>query len=201
MHADPSIIAGGFAEPVLNSQLVFSAVMMALSRPGSLIPLAALAGAPAPMTAEMAAVALTLCDHDSPVWLDPALAAVPAVADWLRFHTGAPLVVDPAQAMFALVADPAHLPPLAAFAPGTDAYPDRSATLVLSLATLTEGPALTLTGPGIRDTARLHPAPLPTGFFDDWQANGTLFPRGVDLVLVAPGRLAALPRTTRIGDK
>ena len=39
-------------------------------------------------------MALTLCDHDTPVWLDPVLAASEAVAGWLRFHTGAPLVTD-----------------------------------------------------------------------------------------------------------
>lgn len=200
MSINASTIAGGFADPVLNSQTVFAAVMNGLARPGTLASLPALASAPAPMTAEMAAVAMTLCDHDSPVWLDAALAAAPAVAEWLRFQTGAPLVEDPAQAMFALVADPARMPVLAAFAPGSDAYPDRSATLIVACETLTAGPDLILAGPGIRQSAVLRPAPLPEGFRYDWQANGALFPCGVDLILVAPGQLAALPRTTRIGE-
>jgi alpha-D-ribose 1-methylphosphonate 5-triphosphate synthase subunit PhnH len=35
----------------------------------------------------MAALALALCDADTPLWHDGGA----AVADWLRFHTGAPL--------------------------------------------------------------------------------------------------------------
>ena len=39
----------------------------------------------------------------------------------------------------------------------------------------------------------LHP-----GLLDEWEANRKLFPCGVDLVLVAGTRIAALPRTTTV---
>jgi alpha-D-ribose 1-methylphosphonate 5-triphosphate synthase subunit PhnH len=42
---------------------------------------------------------LTLMDHETPLWLDPAADAARA---WITFHTGAPLTGDPARAMFAL---------------------------------------------------------------------------------------------------
>jgi alpha-D-ribose 1-methylphosphonate 5-triphosphate synthase subunit PhnH len=144
----------------------------------------------------LAEIALTLCDHDSPVWLDAGLVRENAVSEWLKFHTGAPIVADPAEADFAFVTG--ALPPLASFALGTDEYPDRSTTIVLSLPSLTAGPALTLRGPGIKDTAITSPAGLPGDFLTQWAENQAQFPRGVDLLLVAPEGLIGLPRTTRI---
>ncbi len=43
------------------------------------------------------------------------LAGAPEVAGWLRFHTGAPIVAEPDAAAFALIGDPARLPPFDAF--------------------------------------------------------------------------------------
>ena len=77
-----------------------------------------------------------------------------AVRAWLAFHCGAPLTEVPAEALFALAAEPARLPELALFAQGTQDYPDRSTTLILAVATLEDGPALRLTGPGIERQAR-----------------------------------------------
>jgi len=191
-------LALGFADPVLGSQGVFRAVMDALARPGSVRELPSQLTPPAPLTPELAAVALTLADHEAPLWLDASLAAAPAVAEYLRFHTGAPIVADPKAAAFALVSDPAALPAFEAFALGTPDYPDRSTTLVLALDTLDGGPALTLAGPGVKDTALLRAAPLPPGFPARWAANRALFPRGVDLILTAPGWVAGLPRSATI---
>ena len=193
-------IEGGFADLVLDGQRTFRAVMDALANPGALQPLAELPAPPAPLTPELGALALTLCDHDSPVWLDARLAAAPLVGDWLRFHTGAPLVADPAEAMFALVADPAGLPRLETFAQGTDEYPDRSTTLLVALSGLDGGPALTLTGPGIERSLAFAPPVQQPDFWVQWGDNNARYPRGVDLVLAAGGRIAGLPRTTRIGE-
>jgi alpha-D-ribose 1-methylphosphonate 5-triphosphate synthase subunit PhnH len=183
---------------VFDGQKVFRAAMDALANPGRMQPLGTLATPPAPLTAELAALALTLCDHDSPVWLDAALATAPAVADWLRFHTGAPITSDKQQAMFALVSDPGAVPRLEDFALGTDEYPDRSTTLIIAVDGLENGPAFDLRGPGIKDVARLAPRPLPGDFVLQWTENRQQFPRGVDVIFVAPGAVAGLPRTTRI---
>ena len=143
-------ITGGFADPVFNGQAVFRAVMDAMARPGSIQPVAVLAQPPLPLSAAAAAVALTLCDHDTPVWLDPALQSAAAVASWLGFHTGAPLANTPADAHFALVADPASLIALENFAQGTQEYPDRSTTLILQVASLASGENLLLARAGHR---------------------------------------------------
>lgn len=189
-------IEGGFADPVIAGQRAFKAVMDALSRPGTLHQLPAEATSPAPLPQGLAEIALTLCDHDSPVWLDAGLVSEDAVADWLRFHTGAPLVNGTAEADFAFVIG--ALPPLASFALGSDEYPDQSSTIVLALPSLTTGPQLVLRGPGIRTEAIISPAGLPGDFLTQWAKNRQQFPRGIDLLLVAPEGLIGLPRTTRI---
>lgn len=190
------VIEGGFADAVLAGQRAFKAVMDALARPGSVQHLPGEANPPAPMPRGLAEIALTLCDHDSPLWLDAGLAAEPAIADWLRFHTGAPITADAGAADFAFVSG--ALPPLAGFARGSDEYPDRSTTIVLAVPALDGGPALTLRGPGIKESAVIAPTGLPEDFVAQWAENRAQFPRGIDLVLVTPDGLIGLPRSTRI---
>lgn len=191
-------LAAGFADPVLDAQRAFRAIMDALARPGTIGPLRTDLRSPAPLTPELAAIALTLADHETPLWLDAPLAAVPAVADFLRFHSGAALVAEPAEAAFALVADPAGCPPFGTFALGTPDYPDRSTTLVFAVSALANEGGFVLRGPGIADRARLAPTPLPADMAVRLQENRALFPRGVDLLFVAPGCVAGLPRSTQI---
>ena len=194
-HAQP--LAHGFADPVHEAQAVFRAAMVALSRPGRLRPLLTALAPPAPLTPELAALALALTDADTPVWLDAPLGANPAVAAFLRFHTGAPIVDEPGRAAFALIADPARCPAFTAFAQGSLAYPDASATLILAVATLSDGTGLAFEGPGIRGTARLDAAPLPADWPSRLVRNQAGFPQGIDLLFAAPGQLAALPRSAR----
>ena len=120
------------------------------------------------------------------------------VRDWIIFHTGAPVTEYQSEAAFALVAAPQNLSALNGFSLGTQEYPDRSATLILQVSTLTDGAALTLEGPGIKDQASLAPAPMPSHFEAQWQVNRAAFPRGVDLILAGPNCVAALPRSTRL---
>jgi alpha-D-ribose 1-methylphosphonate 5-triphosphate synthase subunit PhnH len=188
----------GLASAVFAAQSTFRKVMDATARPGSIHTIGSVAGAPAPLAQAAAAIALALFDHDTPVWMDAPLVASDAVTSWLRFNTGCPIVADSGQCAFALVADTAALPPLETFALGTPDYPDRSTTLILRVPTLTGGPKLTLSGPGIRGTASLRAGGLPEDFMARSAANRALFPRGVDLLLVAGHDIAALPRTTLV---
>ena len=192
------MLSPGFSDPVHDAQDAFRAVMDALARPGLPRPLAAGLAPPAPLTPELAAIALTLVDADTPVWLDDALSAVPDVAAYLRFHTGAPLTADPAGASFALVREPARCPPLGTFGPGTPAYPDTSTTLVLAFDQIGDGAGLGLVGPGIRGTARLAVSPVPADWIAQLAQNHARFPLGVDLILTAPGRVAGLPRSSAV---
>ena len=190
-------LAPGFADPVFDAQAVFRSVLQALSRPAIPQPLGAALDPPRPLTPELAAVALALADPDAPLWLDEPLAAEPAVAAYLRFHTGARIVSAPEDAAFALVAVPDDLLPFERFAVGTAEYPDRSTTIVIAADDLSTGPAIRLTGPGIRDGVTCRPS-LPADFGDRLRANHALFPRGLDCLVVAPNAVLGIPRSSAL---
>jgi alpha-D-ribose 1-methylphosphonate 5-triphosphate synthase subunit PhnH len=198
MDAAVQSIEGGFADPVFNAQTVFRAVMDAMARPGSVQALPALAHPPTPLSATAGAIALALCDNDTPLWLDPTLQAQAALKAWLGFHTGAPSANTPADAHFALIASPAEMMALDGFAQGTQDYPDRSTTLILAVSDLASGVPLLLEGPGIEKMAMIAPAEMPRHFVEQWKQNNQRFPRGVDIILAARDSIACLPRTTRI---
>ncbi len=190
-------VTAGIPAVVLAAQATFRAAMDATARPGTIHTLAASADAPPPLMPAAVALALALFDADTPVWLDATGAAAPAVADWLRFHTGAPLTADRAASAFALIADAGALTSLDGFALGSDDYPDRSTTLIVQVASLAGGLPVVLSGPGIKDTVSFAPV-LPPGLFARLAATRPLFPRGLDLILVAGDRIAAVPRTSHL---
>lgn len=188
----------GFADKVLSAQSAFRTVMDAMARPGSVLRIDCAIDGPAPIMPASAAIALTLFDHDTPVWLDQRMADAVNVARWIKFHTSAPIVADSALSSFALVAEPAALPDFDRFAAGSDDYPDRSTTLLLQVEALGEGTALELRGPGIDGTAVLRVAIDMPDLLDRLAINRTLFPRGIDLILISGDQIAAIPRTTRL---
>lgn len=191
-------LAPGFPDPVHDAQRTFAAVMRAMAEPGRPVPLPSALEPPAPLSPELAAVALALADYETPIFLDAPLAAAREVARFLRFHTGAPIVAAPSAARFAFLADGATMPDLSAFAQGEPDYPDRSATLVVEVAWFGDGPLL-LEGPGIAGRRGFGAAPLPDDLAARLAANRAAFPLGVDLILCAPGRVAALPRSVMPG--
>lgn len=192
--------AGGFADPVFDSQAVFSAIMNVFARPGTVADLGSRAMAPAPLAPASAACLAALADFDTPVWLDVALGDAPGLGAWVSFQTGSPLTDKAGYACFAVLSDGAALLDLDRFAIGTPSYPDRSATLIVQLEALEGGAPLFLSGPGIETTSTVAPRGLPQGFAALWAKNNALFPLGVDLLLVAGSRALALPRTTRIQE-
>jgi alpha-D-ribose 1-methylphosphonate 5-triphosphate synthase subunit PhnH len=194
-------LPAGFADKVLSAQTTFRSVMDAMARPGSVQRIVAAAGAPAAMMRGTAAIALTLFDHDTPLWLDPRMSETSDVAKWLKFHTGAPVIADSSICSFALIGEARALPALDRIAFGTNEYPDRSTTLILQVESLTQGPALELRGPGIDGTAVLQAAIQPPDLFERLAVNAALFPRGIDVVLVADDAIVAIPRTTRLVAK
>ncbi len=193
-----TLMATGFDDPVFDSQATFRAAMWALSRPGRVDPIRAGLAPPAPLTPEAAALVLALCDYETPLWLDPVLARVPAVAAFLRFHTGAPIVEEAREARFALIAEPFDMPDFSDFAQGSPEFPDASATLILQVETFTGG--LVLEGPGIKGRAAFGAAPLPADFIERMAANRAGFPLGVDLLLAGAGGVAGLPRSVTVKE-
>lgn len=196
--AETDFLSGGLADPVLAGQSAFRAIMQAMAEPGTVQAVADCPTPPSGLSRTMAAMATTLCDADTPIWLDVALANDPQVVKWLAFHTGAPVTANSGAAMFAFVSDPSSMPTLDRFAQGTDSYPDRSTTLVLAVDGFDAGPLLSLAGPGIESTRRFAFAPLPEALISQWSENRARFPRGVDLILTGPEAVACLPRSTRI---
>ena len=152
------------------------------------------------VNAGAAALVAALCDADTPVWLDDRLRGNEDIAGWIGFHAGAPVAAEPGAAQFAIIADPQTMPALERFAPGSQEYPDRSATIILQIDTLQEGSPLVLTGPGIETTASIAPAPMPPMFVQQWQANRALSPRGIDVVLATADAVAGLPRSVMIEE-
>lgn len=192
-------LSGGFADPVFDAQRTFRGMLDALSRPGRIVDLEGVAVPPSPLMPAAGAVLATLADDTTPVWLEAGLmpTAVPA---WVGFQTGAPVISDPATAAIAVVSNASAMPALTTFSEGSAEYPDRSTTLIVQVDSFDGGPRLVLRGPGIADTAEIAPSGLPDDFAARVAANRTLFPRGVDLFLVAGTRIAGLPRTVRITE-
>ena len=84
----------GLADPTLDSQRIFRSLLEAMAHPGRIVDVAVELQAPSPLHPAAAAACLTLLDFDTPLWLDEA-AARPDAVEWLRFHSGAPIVSRP----------------------------------------------------------------------------------------------------------
>ncbi|MDK9696248.1 MAG: phosphonate C-P lyase system protein PhnH [Siculibacillus sp.] len=192
-------IAPGFHDPVFQSQATFRAVLEALAEPGGERAVDGIATAPAPLSPVAAAVIATLADFETTVWRDAAL-LTPEIEAWLAFHTGAPAVLDPAHAAFALVSASPDCPDFAEFALGTDVDPSTSTTLILRVDGFGEGRGFRLAGPGIDGTREVTIAGAPADLAERLTANRALFPRGIDLILAGPTSVMGLPRTTHIEE-
>ena len=176
-------ISGGFSDTPRQSATAFRAILEAMSRPGQWQEVQG-AMPPAPLSPAAGAVILTLADHNTPLHLAGALDC-PEVRYWITFHTAAP-ITSATDASFA-IGTWQDLQPLDRFAIGTPEYPDRSATLIV---TLDEVPAAnaTLSGPGINGSVNAFcPGARPTAF-----------PLGLDLILATRGRIMGLPRSTKV---
>jgi alpha-D-ribose 1-methylphosphonate 5-triphosphate synthase subunit PhnH len=83
------------------------------------------------------------------------------------------------------------------FALGDVRYPERSTTVIFTCYDLTSGAPIALTGPGVEARLTIRPSGLPGDFLAMAQANHEMFPRGVDILLVAGAQMIGLPRSTK----
>jgi alpha-D-ribose 1-methylphosphonate 5-triphosphate synthase subunit PhnH len=190
------VLAGGLADPVFEAQAIFRKVLETFARPGTVAAIADAVRAPPLLHPPAAAFLAALADEGTPVYFDGDETS--AAAAWVGFHTGAPVADLPEAAQFAVVTDPGRLLPFEAFAQGSQEYPDRSTTILLQVDDFSGGAALRLEGPGIDGIAEIGPRPLPEDFVTRMARNRSLFPRGVDIVLVSPSAILALPRSVRV---
>jgi alpha-D-ribose 1-methylphosphonate 5-triphosphate synthase subunit PhnH len=188
-------LAPGLVDPAHDAQRLFRAVLNAFSQPGRIVTLPNPPAGPGGISLAAAAFLLTLVDRDTPLWLAAEVDSRP-VRDFVRFHTGAAIVADRAAAMFAVLAHDAAS--FDGFAIGTDAYPDRSATLLIEVPVLGAGSSRTWRGPGIDGQASVAVGGLGADFWRAWAENHALFPCGVDIVFAAGSQLLALPRSIAV---
>jgi alpha-D-ribose 1-methylphosphonate 5-triphosphate synthase subunit PhnH len=189
-----STLLPGFANPVADAQACFRAVLKAMSRPGHVLVAGRGLQPPPPLDPATGAVLLTLADAELPVWLATAFA--PA-AEWIVFHSGAPLRQAKDGACFVVTPE---LPDLAALPCGTDDDPEESATVILQVDGLRSGRRLRFTGPGLATPMEVAVKGLPAHFAAAWAANHALYPRGVDLILCAGSSIMALPRSLQVEE-
>jgi alpha-D-ribose 1-methylphosphonate 5-triphosphate synthase subunit PhnH len=181
----------------IDSSYIFRTIMAAMSRPGRILAFLPPVTAPAPLLPGTAAMLLTLCDFQTPIYLVPELAGS-AVTKYLRFHTGAPLTPNPADSSFAVLAAGLDMPRLADFPQGTHEYPDRSATLLIQVPQVSAGGHVALRGPGIESTIEVTVAGMDAGFWHELMRNRDGFPIGVDVVFISPDAICAFPRSTTV---
>jgi alpha-D-ribose 1-methylphosphonate 5-triphosphate synthase subunit PhnH len=189
--------AAGLADEVHDAQSVFRACLSASARPGTIVRVAPeRLATPRGIGPAMWSVLLALTDDTTPVWWSAAQARDAAEA--LRFYTGAPLAAHSGAAAFAACMAGAAMPPLAEFAAGTDAAPEKSCTVLIEVAALDRGIAFEWRGPGIASSMRVAIDGPSAQFWAQWQANHAAFPRGVDVLFTCGADALGLPRTTRV---
>ena len=196
MNQPVTVLAPGLADPAHDAQRLFRAVLDAFAHPGRVVSLPDPPAGPGTICPATAAYLLTLVDRDTPLWLAPEF-DLPAVRDFVRFHTGAPIVAERGDAVFAVLAHDIASS-LEGFAIGTDPYPDRSATLVIEVPVLGAGTARRWRGPGIAGESAVAVGGLAADFWQAWAGNHALFPCGVDIVFAAGSQLLALPRSIAV---
>ena len=198
MNTDTQVtLQKGFVDPVDGAGQTFRVILDVLARPGTIGDIIGPAETPKGLSAAAAAIALTLADYATPVWLAPSL-STDTITSYIRFHTSAPITSGRAQAAFAILSPESDDFDVDAFHPGTQQYPDRSTTVILQVDELDAGTSVELSGPGIDGSTTFKASGLPTRFWAEMQKNHAKFPLGVDVVLAAPGKIAAIPRSTMI---
>lgn len=183
----------GFANPVIDSQETFRALLAAMAQPGKCFEIN--------ITHDFkinnvepayAAACLTLLDLETRVWLQQGFSQ--EFKAWLLFHAGCNFVSTPNFADFALINNVEALPELSNFYLGTADKPEGSTTLLIPVANWQGGKSVRLIGPGILDNHLISPQ-LPVNFWDCWQVNHQAYPQGVDIFLFSKNQIMGLPRT------
>ncbi|MGD9042901.1 MAG: phosphonate C-P lyase system protein PhnH [Desulfobacterales bacterium] len=190
--------APGFEDPVLGPQQTFGAILEAMARPGQPVKIKSNLYIPKILNPASAAVCLTLLDHETPLWTD--LSWNSAAINWFQFHCECSVVTEPCMAHFALITQPANMPPLDDFKLGNEGYPISATTLIVQAERFNGHNGKILSGPGIKTTTYFAPGGISTQFWEQWQRQAALFPLGVDVFFTYNNMLAALPRTTRVSD-
>lgn len=183
-----------FNNYVFDAQRVFRHLMHAMSFPGRIRVLEDDLPVKSGILPEAAAaLALTLFDNATDVWLAP---TYDICREWLVFQTGCRLA-NTRKADFAVL--PAgDFNDLDGFRLGRADYPDLSTTVIMNGVRFEAGRNYIVGGPGINGEIELKLDGLPDNFMDIWANNRELYPLGIDLILTDKNKMLALPRTTKL---
>jgi alpha-D-ribose 1-methylphosphonate 5-triphosphate synthase subunit PhnH len=187
----------GLDDSAIDSAVIFRRALEAMAHPGRVVPFARHLNPPAPLYHTTAALCITLCDYDTPLWIEPALRTA-QVADYLRFHTGAPIPDDIEGARFIIGSTRSARAWLEAADRGTPEYPDRSATLIIQVDSFVGPGPVALTGPGIDGQRGFRASGIEEEFWRAAAANHAMYPLGADIIFTSPRAVAGLPRSTAI---
>lgn len=186
----------GLADPIFDAQAAFRILLDALAHPGQVYDLQSDTDSVADVSAEVLAILLSLGDADTPIWIDPIWQS-DILSAHLAFHTGAPVTNSPEEAVFAVVSPAAFAAPFKSFSIGTPEYPDRSTTVIIPVEGFGDRAPLILEGPGIEGDQPFFPEPMPEGLAGQITVNAALYPLGIDMIFTAPGKVAAVPRSSQ----
>jgi len=189
--------SGGQDNPAHDNQRIFRAILLTMAQPGTVTVLGNWPKPPKGLHPAAAAVCLALVDMDTPLWVGPQTPV--DVTTYLSFQCGCPLTRKQEECAFGLVLDGNGLPALDRFNPGEIEYPDRSATLIIQVASINLGSGVNLSGPGIRNDTLLHVEGLNPSFWQSMQQNSRRFPLGYDVILTTETEIVSLPRSVRVG--
>ncbi len=191
--------SSGYESRAVEASHDFRVLMNALSRPGTRQPVPHNTEKVEGLNAGSVVAALTLCDHETTVFLEES-DANDKVHDFLTFRCGCTIITDVADADFLFFAS---FPPpsvLDTLKTGSSQYPDRSATAIIQVDTIEQTGSLNFQGPGILDRHLLGISAIGSDFIDWWAGNNQRFPLGIDAFLTTDDAIVGLPRTVKIGE-
>jgi alpha-D-ribose 1-methylphosphonate 5-triphosphate synthase subunit PhnH len=182
----------GFDDPALGSQQTFRAILDAMEHPGQLITIRENPRAPNVFNSASAAACLTLLNEGIPAWTDVDWRS-PAIS-WLQFGCGCSVVTQPSMASFALITQPASMPPLDYFRIGRYQYSEKATTMIIQVHDIIAAPADKYSNILKNKTARLELKGVSENFWYQWRQLSRLHPLGMDIFFTCDDVMTALPK-------
>ena len=193
-------LAEGYETHSIEASHDFRVLMNAMSRPGTLQKVTAGTDSVNGLNAGSIVAALTLCDHETTVFVEESDAGA-EIREFLSFRCGCLLTEELEQADFAFFGTVPGTDVLERLKIGNSQYPDRSATLIAQVDTMSEGDGLLLEGPGIFNLHALSIPAISSELVEWWTTNNDRFPLGIDMILTTNDAIVGLPRTVKIKER
>ncbi|CCK81348.1 MULTISPECIES: phosphonate C-P lyase system protein PhnH [Desulfobacula] len=186
----------GFQSETYDTQYVFRELLSAMAKPGIIKDMELDMACPGNLHMASGAILLALLDFETPLCSD--LKNTDQAIQWIRFHTGAPIIRMPNRSLFALYTNLEQLKDPAEFNQGTIESPDQSTTLLIQTSGLENNGRIKLTGPGIQCKTYLNLKGVKDIFLHKRADMINNYPLGIDMIFIYNNRFVAIPRTTKL---